>query len=89
MGDGIQELTLLVADSNPGLSGPALEAARRDVLSFTESHYTMASERSVHGVAIDGRKAVELLIGADTFGEASGGAGGGGGQEPDISGMLF
>ncbi|MEI8393931.1 MAG: hypothetical protein WCF85_04290 [Rhodospirillaceae bacterium] len=81
MADGVRELKSLAADSNPGLSGAELEAARREVLSFTESHYTMASERSIHGVAIDGHKAVELLTGTDSH-ESDGG-------EPDISALLF
>ncbi|MEI6986614.1 MAG: hypothetical protein WCK65_10830 [Rhodospirillaceae bacterium] len=88
MGDSERELKALARDTNTGLTGAALEEARRDVLAFTESHYTMASERSVHGVAIDGRKAVELLTGADVHDQESGGAAGGE-QEPDISDLLF
>ena len=83
MDDGVRELKALAADSNPGLSGAALEEARRDVLAFTESHYTMASERSIHGAAIDGHQAVSLLTGADVA------ASGGGEQEPDIDDLLF
>ncbi len=75
------ELKALAADSDPGLSGEALEEARREVLAFTESHYTMASERSIHGVAVDGRKVVDLLTGAGADDTAKG--------ETDIDGLLF
>ncbi len=83
LADGVRELKALAVDSDPGLSGAELEAARRDVLAFTESHYTMASERSVHGVAIDGRHAVDLLTGADVSAPATGGG------EPNIDDLLF
>ena len=85
MADGVRELTALAADSDTGLKGAALEEARRDVLAFTESHYTMASERSIHGAAIDGRQAVDLLTGADVTELGSGG----GNQEPNIDNLLF
>ncbi len=80
--DGVRELKSLAADCDSGLSGTALEEARREVLAFTESHYTMASERLVHGKAIDGSQAVRMLTGADTHDDA-------GGKEPDIDGLLF
>ncbi len=88
MADGVHELNALAADSDPGLSGAALEEARRDVLAFTESHYTMASERSIHGAALDGHQAISLLTGADvSAGDPS--AAHGEEQEPDIDDLLF
>ena len=76
--EGGRELKTLAADSDPGLRGAELEAARREVLAFTESHYTMASERSVHGAVVDHRTAT---------GAAPPAAGAGAGA--DISGLLF
>lgn len=86
MDETIRELAVIMAGSDSGLSGAELEAARREVLAFTESHYTMASERSIHGSAVDGRNIVDVLTGAD-FAEA--GSGGRPGGEPDISSLLF
>ncbi len=84
----LTELKALAADSAPNLSGTALEAARKEVLAFTEAHYTMASERSIHGAAIGGRSLVDLLTGAD---QALVGTGlrPTAGALPDISDMLF
>ncbi|MEI6557163.1 MAG: hypothetical protein WCO00_02060 [Rhodospirillaceae bacterium] len=79
-------LKALAADSDPGLRGGALEAARREVLAFTESHYTMASERSVHGRAVDGHAVVSLLTGAaDAAAEAAAGPA----AAADIDSLLF
>ncbi|CAK0741428.1 putative Chemotaxis protein [Azospirillaceae bacterium] len=82
---GLRGLKALASESHPGLSGAALESARREVLAFSESHYTMASERSIHGSAVRGHALVQLLTGEDapkaSIGEAS--------KEPDISGLLF
>ncbi len=88
MAEGVRELKALAADSDPGLKGAALEDARREVLAFTESHYTMASERSTHGAVIDGRHAVGLLTGADVSDFATGGVGGDA-AEPVIDDLLF
>ena len=68
----------LAPDSDPGLRGGAPEVARRTALAFTESRYTMAGERSIHGGAVDGRKVLNLLTStAETP------------EEPDIDGLLF
>ncbi len=82
------ELRALAADSAPDLTGAALETARKEVLAFTEAHYTMASERSIHGAVIGGRTLVDLLTGAD---QALVGTGARpvAGQQPDISDLLF
>lgn len=50
-----RSLEALAADTNTGLSGRALEEARRSVLAFTEGQYTMVGERAVHGMAVENR----------------------------------
>jgi hypothetical protein len=82
------ELRALAADCAPNLTGAALEAARKEVLAFTEAHYTMASERFIHGAAVGGRTLVDLLTGAD---QALVGTGSRpvAGEAPDISDLLF
>ena len=84
--DGVRELKTLAAACDPGLGGAELEEARREVLAFTESHYTMASERSVHGASLEANKVIGLLTGAaDDAKDAAASTAG----EPDISALLF
>lgn len=77
-------LRTLVAETDLGLSGPDLEAARREVLAFTEAHYTMASERTVHGHAVTSKEVVGLLTGTEYAAMDAGGT-----EDPDISDLLF
>jgi len=84
----VTELKALATDSAPNLSGAALEAARQEVLAFTEAHYTMASERSIHGAVVGGRGLVDLLTGADQA-QVGGLVHSEGEKTPDISDMLF
>jgi hypothetical protein len=80
-------LKSLAAESHPGLSGPELEAARREVLAFSQAHYTMAAERSIHGAAVGGEALINLLTGQDVAADAA--SAGAADAEPDISGLLF
>jgi hypothetical protein len=84
MADQERELKALADDSHTGLAGAALEEARREVLAFTETQYTMASERSVHGTAVDGRHAAGRPANAAATARPAGD-----GEEPDIDGLLF
>lgn len=77
---GVRALTTLTRDSDPGLTGTALEEARREVLAFTEAHYTMASERAVHGSAVTGGGSILDVLKGGT--EAEGG-------ETNIDDLLF
>ncbi|CAK0771602.1 putative Chemotaxis protein [uncultured Gammaproteobacteria bacterium] len=83
----VTQLKEVSAESNPGLAGAELEHARRDVLAFSEAHYTMASERHIHGAAVKSRNIVGLLSGTDEPVDAA--VSGGGDGEPDISALLF
>lgn len=85
MNDCIQELKALAVETDTGLTGPALEEARQKVLAFAEQHYTMASERSIHGAALGNRNLHDLLTGADVARQDAVAEGG----EPDISALLF
>lgn len=79
------DLASLARDADPGLSGPALREARREVLSFMESRYTMASERDMHARAL-GKDLAEMMS-APAAGTAAPAVTGGG--EPDLSDILF
>lgn len=83
----LNDLKALAAESAPDLSGNELEVARRDVLAFAEQHYTMASERVIHGGSVGGQKLAELLKGGMANVAASGTSART--SEPDISDLLF
>lgn len=55
----VRDLQTVRAEVKPALSGPQLAAARKELLSFLSSRYTMASERELHTFLLDGRVAVK------------------------------
>ncbi|MBI1207984.1 MAG: hypothetical protein GC191_11940 [Azospirillum sp.] len=84
----VSGLEALAGDTAPGLTGEALEAARSAVLAFAEAHYTMASERAIHGSAVSTAKLTDLLKGSPPAAVGAGATAPPAG-EPDISDLLF